>query len=73
MIINEYLMRIRHAEILSQAESYRLVAQAMQHSPKRRSYSGRALTWLGNRLCKWSEYIQLRFGEAKKNLSIPAC
>jgi len=66
MIINEYLMRIRHEEILSQAENNRLVAQAKRRSPSRRPYSGRALTWLGNRLIKWGEYLQLRFGDAKK-------
>jgi len=66
MILDEYLMRIRQEEILTQAENNRLVAQAKRRSPRRRSYSGRALTWLGNRLIKWGEYLQLRFGDAKK-------
>ena len=66
MLLNEDLMRIRQEEILSQAEYNRLVAQAKRRSPRRWSYSGRALTWLGNRLIKWGEHLQLRFGDAKK-------
>ena len=66
MIINEYLMRIRQEEILSQAERNRIVAQFKRRSPKRRSYSGRFLTGLGNRLIKLGEYLQLRFVDAKK-------
>jgi len=66
MILDEYLMRNRQEEILSLAENNHLVAQAKQRSPNRRSYSGRTLTWLGNRLIKWGEYLQLRFGDAKK-------
>ncbi len=66
MIINEYLMRVRQEEILSQAERNRIVAQFKRRSPSRQSYSGRTLTGLGNRLIGWGEYLQLRFGDAKK-------
>ena len=66
MILDEYLMRIRQEEILRETERNRLIAQAKRLSQRKWSYSGRALTWFGNRLIGWGEYLQLRFGDAKK-------
>jgi len=63
MIINEYLVRTRHEELLAEAERARMVSLAFRSSRKKKSVYGVLLNWMGSVLCKWGDLLQERFGE----------
>ena len=65
MVIDELLMKVRHEELLREAAHYRLISQAKRGSVKRKYSYGKALVWLGSRLCKWGSLLQERFGDAE--------
>jgi len=65
MIFNEYLVRIRHEEMLAEAERVRMVSMAIRSSSKKKSYYGVALNWVGNLFCKLGGLLQERFGDQK--------
>ncbi len=64
MFYNEYLMKARQEELLSEAERYRLISQAQQRSTRKKYSYALALVWLGIRLCKWGHRLQERFDDA---------
>jgi hypothetical protein len=61
----EYLMWVRHEEMLKERQHQRLIALAKKHAPRRSNPYRQALTWLGGRLCKWGRALQERFGDAE--------
>ncbi|MCJ7535708.1 MAG: hypothetical protein MUO57_09265 [Anaerolineales bacterium] len=70
MIINEYLMRLRHEEFLAEAERNRLLATAVHHPARVISTYTRFLTWLGGLMSRWGSRLEKRFGaEAAVNHS----
>jgi hypothetical protein len=62
----EYLMRFRQEEMLKERQHRRLIALAKKNAPRRRHAYRKALSWLGERLCKWGGALQERFGEAER-------
>lgn len=63
MIINEHLVRIRHEEMLAEAERIRMVSLANRSSRKKKSVYGILLNWVGSLLCRWGDLLQERFGD----------
>jgi hypothetical protein len=63
MLFNEHLVRIRHEEMLAEAERIRLVSLVNRQSKKRKSFFSVSLNWMGNLLCKLGGFLQERFGE----------
>ena len=64
MLYNEYLVQVRHEELLDEAERYRLISQAQRRSARKKYSYALALAWLGIRLCNWGNRLQERFGDA---------
>ena len=72
MIIDEYLMKVRHEEILAEAERSRLVAISMLKPGGAISSSVRILVWFGGLLRRWGSRLEDRFAaEARYNQAQP--
>ena len=65
MFSNEYLVKIRHEELLKEAARYRLISQAKQGSIRCKYSYSPTLVWLGSRLCKWGNFLQERFDNSR--------
>ena len=61
MIMDEYLMKARHEEILAEAERSRLLAISRRKSVTVTSTSARFLVWFGGLLHMWGCRLEERF------------
>ena len=62
MILNEYMMHIRHEEMLAEAERFRIVSLASRRPMRKNPLLGVALNWMGSLLSKWGATLQKRSG-----------
>ena len=61
MIIDEYLMKVRHEEYMAAAERSRLVAISMLKPERAISSHVRILVWFGGLLRRWGSRLEDRF------------
>ena len=63
MLINELLAKVHQEESLRKVAHYQLILQARHCSGGWKYSYGRALAWLGSRLCKLGNLLQERSGD----------
>ena len=61
MMINEYLAKVRHAELLAEAERNHRFALAKNKKPGNISPGARLLVFIGGLLRRWGTQIEERF------------
>ena len=63
----------RYADLLREAETERLIRQAMGRGRTHGRFHRRALSWLGHHLVTWGCALQERYGAAAAAIHAPAC
>ena len=63
----------RYADLLREAETERLIRQAMGRGQAHGRFHCRALSWLGHHLVTWGCRLQERYGAAAAAVRAPAC
>ncbi len=63
MFYHEYFMRMRHEELLAEAERARLIKEVKQRPVKAFPFYARSLAWLGGILCNLGSLLGKRFAE----------
>ena len=63
----------RYADLLREAETERLIRQAMGRGRTHGRFHRRALSWLGHHLVTWGCALQERYGAAAAAVRAPAC
>ena len=63
MFIYQEEVRIRHQELLAEAEKYRLISNLKTPQGRRKPIYPRAMTWIGSQMLTWGYWLTSRFGE----------
>ncbi len=61
--MHEYFLRMRHEELLEEAERFRLIEKTKQLQGNRFGYYGKLLALLGSILCNLGGWLVKRFGD----------
>jgi hypothetical protein len=63
----------RRADLLREAEQERMARRALAGREKRDRLTGRALTWLGERMVAWGGRLQARYGAVSTAAGYGTC